>query len=202
MSNGGVRPWGLAVAKWRRHFIMRMGAGLCRRALSWYGNLNYDLATNGEAFVLSTLGGFKPSVLFDGGANVGEWSIQAATRCPGAEIHAFEISPPTFTELESNTRFLPAIRCRNLGLSDAPGTIRIHHYQDMPALTTAVSYPHPFPSTEQDATVVSGDVYCSQNGIAHIDMLKIDVEGMEERVLRGFSGMLERQAIDLVQFKY
>lgn len=193
---------GMFVARRRRSLLVRKIAGLCRRYLAWYGNVSYDLRTNGEAFVLETLATFHPRVLFDGGANVGDWSIAAKACCPGAEVHAFEIAQPTFETLLANTRHLPDVHCQNVGLSDVAGPIRIRHYSALPALTTATDYPHPFAFTELTAEVVTGDAYATGKGIEHIDLLKIDVEGMEERVLKGFHSMLARKAIDLIQFEY
>lgn len=201
-SSGALPPLGIYVAQRRRSLLMRKVAGLCRRYLAWYGNLSYDLRSNGEAFILETLARFRPRVLFDVGANVGEWSIEAKARCPGAEIHAFEIAPPTFEVLSANTRHLMGMHCQNVGLSDAAGPIRIRHYSSLPALTTSTEYPHPFDFTELTAEVITGDSYAALKGVKHIDLLKIDVEGMEGRVLKGFQGMLGRQAIDLVQFEY
>jgi hypothetical protein len=40
------------------------------------------------------------------------------------------------------------------------------------------------------------------NDITGIDFLKVDVEGMEERVLKGFAGMLALGAIKIIQFEY
>jgi len=170
--------------------------------LSWFHNLNYDLLTNGEAFVLEALAGFGPRVLLDAGANVGGWSLAAAARCPGAEVHAFEIAPPTFERLVANTSRVPAIRCVMSGLSDAEGTVRIRYYDALPELTTSSNYPHPLAYSEIEAGVITGDAYAARNGIERIDFLKIDVEGMEEQVLKGFQGMFGRQAIDVVQFEY
>lgn len=198
------RPSRLArfVAEHRRNRVVRKLARVCRRYLDWYGNLSYDLQSNGESFVLRALSRFQPRVLFDVGANVGEWTFLANAICPTAEVHSFEIAPPTFQRLVSNTKGLPGIRVVNLGLSDTEGSIRIRHYGDMPALTTSSDYPHPFPSTEIMANVTTGDRYAAANGVTHIDLLKIDVEGMEQNVLRGFAGMLGSGSIDVVQFEY
>jgi FkbM family methyltransferase len=193
---------GLFVARHRRNRVVRKFAGLCRRFLSWYANVSYDLDHNGEGFVLDTLAGFKPMVILDVGANVGDWSLAAAQRCASAQIHAFEISPLTFEQLASATKSIGRIHPESIGLSDKEGSIRIRHYDGLPALTTATEYPHPFPFTEISAEVTIGDRYTASRGIGHIDLLKLDVEGMEHRVLKGFSGMLERKAIDLVQFEY
>lgn len=190
------------MARRRRNPLIRKVAGVCRRYLGWYGNLSYDLLTNGESFVLETLARFNPRVIFDVGANVGDWSIEAKTRCPTATIHAFEISPPTYETLTASTCNLPDVHCRNVGLSDAATQIRIRHYDSLPTLTTSTDYPHPFAFTELTAQVITGDDYAAEHQIEQIDLLKIDVEGMEESVLRGFNRMLSRGAIDLVQFEY
>lgn len=201
-SGRDVPRVGTFVARHRRSPIMRKVAGVCRRYLAWHGDFSYDLRTNGERFVLERLSKFQPQVIFDVGANVGDWSITARELCPCAEIHAFEIAPSTFQTLVVNIGHLEKVRCRNSGLSDSAGSIRIRHYAGQPSLTTATQYPHPFAFVEVEAEVVTGDSYAAASGIEHIDLLKIDVEGMEERVLKGFQGMLERRAIDLIQFEY
>jgi FkbM family methyltransferase len=196
------RRLGSFIARHRRNRPISKIAGLCQRYLAWYGNLSYDMRTNGETFVVQTLSTFQPRVLFDVGANVGEWSVAAKRCCPSADIHSFEIAQPTFAQLAANTRHLPGLHCQNVGLSDAIGPIRIRHYSTFPALTTATDYPHPLTFNELDAQVITGDSYADRKGIGHIDLLKIDVEGMEQRVLNGFQKMFALAAIDLVQFEY
>lgn len=205
----GTSPWsgalarvGRFVARHRRDRSIRTAAAVCERYLSWYANANYDLHTNGESFVLATLGKAGPRVIFDVGANVGDWTLEASRCCPGALIHAFEVAPPTFEQLTANVGHLANVCCCMAGLSDADGTIRMRYYAALPALTTATAYPHACPYSEIDGSVTTGDTYVASHGVEHIDLLKIDVEGMEQQVLRGFDATFARKAIDLVQFEY
>jgi FkbM family methyltransferase len=182
--------------------VLRKLARLCRRYLSWFGNLSYDVETNGEAFVLQCVAKFSPEILFDVGANAGKWSITAKSYCPAAEIHAFEVAPPTFETLSANMQHLNGVHCVKLGLSDVPGLVSIYFYAAKPSLTTCIVYPHPYTSTELTGELTTGDAYAAAHGIEQIDLLKIDVEGMEDRVLRGFGNLFQRRAIHLVQFEY
>lgn len=195
-----------AIGRWiarnRRSFAVRKAAGLCRRYLSWFANVSYDAESNGEGFVLATLAGFSPRIVFDAGANAGDWTLLARRHCPSAQIHAFEISPPTFQILSGRLAGEPGVVANNVGLADRDGTVRIRHYDGLEALTTSADYPHPFPYRELDAAVTTGSSYAENKGIAHIDLLKIDVEGMEFPVLRGFEPLFQRRAIDAVQFEY
>jgi FkbM family methyltransferase len=202
MQNSDFSRIGNLVARHRRNPFARKMAAVCRRYLAWYANLSYDLKTNGETFVLQTLASFEPRVMFDVGANFGDWSVAAARACPNADIHAFEIARPTFELLQKNTKNGARIHCRNFGLADAPGTMRIRYCNAFPALTTATAYPHPFSFSEIPADVTTGDEYSAAAAVQHIDFLKIDVEGMEDQVLSGFQQMFERRAIDVVQFEY
>jgi len=52
------------------------------------------------------------------------------------------------------------------------------------------------------ASFQSGDDYVRQAGIDRIDFLKIDVEGSEYKVLKGFANALERDSIQCIQFEY
>lgn len=199
---GGLSPLGRLVTRHRSNPVVNRFAGFCRRFLGWHGNHNFDIQANGEARVLETLAAFRPAVIFDAGANVGEWTIAAKASCPDAAVHAFEIAAPTHAKLVENTRHLAGVRCNKLGLSDEAGSIPIRYYEDIPAATTATEYPHAMGYREMAAEVVRGDAYAVEHGIDHIDLLKIDVEGMESSVLRGFEGLLSRGAVDLVQFEY
>ncbi len=42
----------------------------------------------------------------------------------------------------------------------------------------------------------------ARTGLDRVDVLKMDVEGAELSVLRGFSSAFENRAIDIVQFEY
>ncbi|HXF78962.1 MAG TPA: FkbM family methyltransferase [Usitatibacter sp.] len=190
------------VARHRRNRILAKLATVARRYLEWHGNFDYDGVTNGEHRVLRTLAAFAPRVLVDVGANVGEWSLAAARLCPSATVHAFEVSPITFETLAANTAGEPRITCHAAGLGESAGEVKLRHYDSAPALTTASGYPHALPFREIVARVAAGDEEAARLGIGHIDLLKIDVEGMEEQVLRGFGRLLASRSIDLVQFEY
>jgi FkbM family methyltransferase len=190
------------VARHHRHPALRRLAGWCRRYLEWHGNLSYELDDNGEGFVLETLARFAPAQIVDAGANVGDWTRAAHARCPGARITAFEISPATFEQLRARTAGLAGVTCVPSGLGERAGTVRLRHYAQAPALSTASQYPHGLPFVEIEAPVMAGADWAAQAGVAHIELLKIDVEGMEDAVLRGFEPLLAQGAIDLVQFEY
>lgn len=202
MSGTWLQTCGAFVARHHRRRLFRGLARLCRGYLDWHANLDYELGRNGEDFVLQVLGRQAPRVIVDAGANVGDWSLAARRRCLTAQIHAFEIAAPTYATLCANTAADAGIRCHHFGLSDRDDTIAIRHFDGAPALTTATHYPHPMASTALSAQVVRGDAFLDALGVSHVDLLKIDVEGMEEQVLRGFDRLLSQRRIDLVQFEY
>ncbi|MCZ4316093.1 FkbM family methyltransferase [Comamonadaceae bacterium G21597-S1] len=202
MKHALLQAVGRWVARHRHAWLVRRAAGLSRHILDWQANLDYELDSNGEALVLRRLAPFEPRVIVDAGANVGDWSLAAHACCAQAQLHAFEISPPTFETLRSRLAGRARVQLHNLGLSDAPGEVTLHHYDQAPALTTVTDYPHPYASQALRARVVRGDDFLEQLGVSHVDLLKIDVEGMEDKVLRGFERLLRERAVDLVQFEY
>ena len=95
-----------------------------------YENRNFDLTSNGEAWCLRRLRQHGVRCVFDVGANIGAWLLVCRQYHPEAEIHAFEIAPPTFTRLQKTAGQLSEVFLNQLGLSDGNGTIDIHYVRD------------------------------------------------------------------------
>ncbi len=189
----------------RQNPLFHGGARLCRRYLRWYHNLDYHHERNGERWVLERVGGAGDiGVVFDAGANAGDWSLMAAGLLPEADIYAFEIVPDTHAELVRRCGATPRIHCRSHGLADRDGTLPVHFHPSASGHATWTDYPHPWrPSARcAELPVRRGDCVMAELGLERVDFLKIDVEGAEHLVLEGLSGAFERRAIRLVQFEY
>jgi len=177
-------------------------AEFCRLFLRAYENCDYDMHRNGEAWLLRALAPFDPRVVFDVGANVGDWSVLAATLLPNAALHAFEIVPATHAQLAARVAALgPRIAANAFGLADQEGQLDINVMQDDSTLSSLVAL-HEGPQSTLACPVHTGDAYMKAAGIGHIDFLKIDVEGAEHLVLMGFAPALTERRIDVVQFEY
>jgi len=192
-------------AQQHRRFAGKL-ARACEQYLASYNNHDYRMDRNGEFRLLELLRPFNPQVLFDVGANRGEWT-EAARRLLGPRsIHAFEIAPSMAADLRVHFRDAPEVVINDFGLSDAAANVEIDFYLDGAHTgTTMLTQDHVHdksPRLRQQARVERGDVYCERCGIETIDVLKVDVEGVEPRTLAGFARLFEHGKIGLVQFEY
>jgi FkbM family methyltransferase len=186
----------------------RVSDSIYRRAVQFarfHDNFDYDTSRNGERALLHALQPFRPRTVFDVGANLGEWALAAAQILPSASVHAFEIVPETARRLADATRGHARIQVNAIGLADEPGRVVADTYPDEPWLASIVQGADAINagrSTKISCEVTTGDAFCAARGIAHVDLLKLDVEGAEGDVLAGFAKMLDRQQIDAIQFEY
>jgi FkbM family methyltransferase len=169
-----------------------------------YNNLDYDIDTNGERHVLDCLKKTNVRTVFDVGANAGAYTRACISRFKSAEIHAFEIAPPTCEKL---THSLASSRAKvnNFGLSNSEGAVDLHYSQNDDGKSSLIDGGDIINGAcfrTMTAHVTTGDRYCRRNGIASIDLLKIDVEGAEHLVLEGFTDGFKRGAISAVQFEF
>jgi hypothetical protein len=58
------------------------------------------------------------------------------------------------------------------------------------------------PLAVEEATATTLDLYCERNGVADIDLLKVDVEGAEFQVLVGARRMLGARRVRCVTFEF
>lgn len=143
---------------------------------------------------------WRPALIFDVGANVGEVALHLATHFPTAEIHAFEPIGTTAQSLRERVRPCPRIHPYQLALGDSNTRVSVHPQSEstLNSLRDARSPSiHSVPSAET-IEVVTLDSFCATHDIRHIDILKTDTEGFELSVLAGATRMLDAGAIDAV----
>jgi len=177
---------------------------ICVEYHQLHENFNYDFDTNGESWLLQTLArqGCLGTV-FDVGANHGDWAARVLEANPNASVHCFEICPPTFQKLSKHLSASKGkIILNPFGLSDAPGEIKIKYCPDGDGITTMFDVVLPGNVEAVNAKVASGKDYCAEQGIKSIDLLKMDVEGAEHLVLKGFGDLLVPDNVPVVQFEY
>jgi FkbM family methyltransferase len=150
-------------------------------------------------------------VVFDVGAGVGELTL-LFSRCVGAgQVHAFEASSRVFERLQTilNTSARPNISAHHLAVTEAEGTTRLYVYDDnhLGWNTRAVRPLEAYginvkPIAVEDVAATTIDRYCERNGIDHIDLLKVDVEGAEFQVMMGADRMLREKRIGCLTFEF
>jgi len=179
---------------------------LCKRYVRRIDGYSYNPEKNGERWLVSRLSQHDVTVVFDVGANLGSWTGAALEACPNASVHAFELSASTYRQLVSGPGGDPRCVPNPFGLSDEEGSVEYKDYGEGSGKNTllieADFHDRRTPPTRLQGRVSTGDRYCLEHGIERIDVLKIDVEGAEHRVLAGFESLLARRAIGLVQFEY
>jgi FkbM family methyltransferase len=193
-----------AIAKRRNRFLVRALASLSTLYLDMVANRCYEVELNGESRVLHRIAAHGASCIFDVGANIGDWSAAAAAAAPNADVHAFEIISDTAQRLQERVARagLTRVTVNELGLSDQDGTIEVAYLPEFSEGSSAAIIQPVGTSELRLCHVQTGDEYCRAHGINHIDFLKLDVEGHEAKVLKGFGAMLSEQKVDAVQFEY
>jgi|CXWL01.1.fsa_nt_gi FkbM family methyltransferase len=168
----------------------------CTRYLDlWYGDNNFDRTTNGEYRLLQFLIP-KASIVFDVGANVGDYSGEILKIKPSVTIHAFEPDVHAFAELQKLN-----VVANNCALGDKEEK-RLLYRGDEKTTHNSFYNVHAKSIAPVEVPTTTLDAYCKAKTISHIDFLKIDVEGFEFSVLRGAENMIRRGAIEYIQFEF
>jgi FkbM family methyltransferase len=193
------RPRRWLFAKHRQNPIVQHLARQCEKTVRAYRNVDYQPERNGEFALLQRLASEQSVTrVFDVGANVGEWSLKAALIFPKAQIHAFEIIPSTSEQCFTNCQAEPRITTHAHGLADTDGQVMVTINDD----STRASMTTYTTGEPMAAPVRRGDALLHDVGWDGLDFLKIDVEGAEMNVLKGFSEALAKGSIRYIQFEY
>lgn len=167
----------------------------------------YDFHLNGELSLIKKIGAYygeNQITAFDVGANVGEYTQHLTEHFNHYSIHTFEVILETFDTLVQSVK-APNITHNNFGLSFERASSQIRFYgknQTFNSLILNNSFRANKKFELKEIQLETGDNYCDENNIDIIDFMKIDVEGAEMFVLKGFEKMLQKQKIKIIQFEY
>lgn len=161
----------------------------------------WEFDQHGETWLQQRMAG-QFNTIFDVGSNIGEWTRMARTTHPDADIHTFEIMPDTYRRMLSNIPIDSKIFPNSFGLSDTSGTVDLRYKSDYDAVTTSVLSLQLDDSVIRTGLVFTGDQYVQSRDINQIDYLKIDTEGSEEKVFKGFEQTFKQNKIKMLQFEY
>lgn len=172
-----------------------------------------DFETNGEAALQAALArrsaasgrGLK---VVDVGANYGQWSRSmlerlAAAKAPSAQLILFEPVPEIRATLAGLAADFPDHRIEVVAsaVSNEPSTMKMVVTALESGTHHLASADYPYEGRTIDVPVTTLDVHLA--GAAEpIDIVKIDAEGFDPKVIGGMRDLLARRMVGVVQFEY
>ena len=143
--------------------------------------------------------------IFDVGAYIGEVTRNYMNMFPYARIYCFEPYAESFRQLEklSENRM---VRTYQTAVSDHTGKTKLHINTDLTCnsfFSRPKSGPVYYPEKAQNVGEIEVDTttidsFCEKKNIERIDILKLDVEGAEKKVLNGAFEKLSKHNIYLI----
>jgi FkbM family methyltransferase len=182
-----------------------------RRSISLTLDLRDDLSRNWyywgyNGYEPGTVRLFKEllkskSCVFDVGANIGFYTLLAASAMEGrGQVHAFEPQPEVFRCLSHNNSLNGYLssRLNQMAMSDVDGQELLFLPADLS--WTNASLLMGFTQQHDKITVnsIRFDSYCEKNITSKVDLIKIDVEGGESKVLYGMGRLLDTWQPDII----
>lgn len=127
----------------------------------------------------------------DVGAQIGYFTVIAAALVnPGGAVYSFEPDPGCFSRLVQNSRRYPWIAVFNTAVADRTGEIQFFCSPKQDESGWGAIFNENGRRAQLVVPVCTLDSWRSINGIESVDLLKIDVEGAECRVLKGAQAMI------------
>lgn len=144
---------------------------------------------------------FSPDAVFwDVGGCFGLHAITAAVSCPSMAVHVFEPNPPSLEKIRINSRLNHArIGVWPLALCDHDGSAEL--FIPPPGnqgMTTICRHDALSIQSVAVAETARASTLIEANRIAPPTVMKLDVEGAEESVLRGFGRHLLNPSLRLI----
>jgi len=134
----------------------------------------------------------RPGMVFvDVGANVGYFSaIGASLVGPQGSVYSFEADPDCSAKLRQNTAPYPWACVLHAAVGDKPGECTFFRSNDPQESGWGTTLPNAEDRERISVPAVTLDGELTSRKLRRLDLIKLDVEGAEYRVLRGAEGTI------------
>lgn len=171
-----------------------------------------NILSDGEIFVMHYVRNKcslnKDTIIFDVGANVGNYSQKIVKEFTSInfQLYSFEPSKETFFELKKSLKNIPDLKLYNIGFGEESGIKTLFYNKKKSGLASMYNRRLSHFGIKMNLTELielkTLDNFCEENKIKKIDFLKLDVEGNEFNVLEGAKKMINRNEIRIIQFEF
>lgn len=167
----------------------------------WYGPNTFESLS---LRIWSELARHRTNI-FDVGAYTGVYALTAAQANHSAHVHCFEPIKRVFGRLVVNltaNRHYPRVKAHNLAISDTDGEAVLNvftgRFTNLLTGASLVEKGHRKAVGGEPAKTLRLDTFVEENDISGADLIKIDVEQAERKVLAGMEEVLEKHRPDLL----
>lgn len=182
---------------------------LYQLSLRGIGVLNYatDKQSGEEHFIKHHVSKISKGIVLDVGANVGGYAKLIKKFNQNIDIHAFEPHPATYQKLIKNIDRLD-IKTYNVGVGFSEGVLNLYDYAEEDGSEHASLYKdvieqiHKGQTIAHEVRIISLDAFAAEHKIDRVGLLKIDTEGHELEVLKGFEHFIRDNKVDLIHFEF
>jgi len=192
-----------------RVVFRKLNMFLYQIALRGLGILNYQgkYLTGEKGWLKKYLKNKKNPIILDVGANIGSYSKDVLESNKNSLVFAFEPHPKTYQNLVSNiqnTRF----KAFNFGVGDETGKLELYDYDTKDGSSHASLYKdvikdlHKGNPISHVVDIIKLDNFLSEQNISTIDLLKVDTEGNEFKVLLGCLKTLKEKKIKAIHLEF
>lgn len=152
---------------------------------------------------------FRLATVFDIGANTGQFAQYIRLLLPDTQIYSFEPLPDCFEELQINMAKADNFKAFNLALGDRTGDQIFERNEFSPSssfLKMADLHRDTFPHTRSSSSVIVTsrrlDDLLPDIAISQPMLVKIDVQGYEDRVLRGGEVIIRQASLIIIETSF
>ena len=174
------------------------GSDIIANRLFWLGLQGYEYET-----VKLFIGLLKTAKVFlDIGAYTGYYALIAAIANKNCKVYAFEPVPKNFNYLNRNViinNLSEMIMTSNAAVTNYDGEILLYIPEGGSAVSASTLKDFRKAKEIIKVPAVRLDPFVTRNKIPRVDLIKMDVEGTEHRVLEGAKKMLSKE-INLLSF--
>lgn len=180
-------------------FLPNIKQWMVNQSKMWfYSSRKLPVGTHFPLFTVHRLQ-FELKVVLDVGANQGDFSKELCRYHPKSKFYCFEPFPETFDILKINLPG-PNFHHFKLALGDIAETVMVSQNEanqsDTNSLLTVID--SEYESNKVSIQINTLDSFIREHALESIDLLKIDTEGFDLRVLKGAEECLKRGIIKLI----